>query len=206
MSGKGQYIDMSLLDCIVTVNSYQAINYFLSGHIPQRMGNAHSNMVPYQVFPCKEGDVIIAVGNDGQYAAFCQVIGCEYLATAPTFATGPQRTAIARPDSDDRRGDAREDDGRVGPLLEAKNVPCGPIYNMKQVFEDPQVRHREMQLSLPHGAGVERRASRTRSACPQTPISYQRLRPCWESTTKPILQGRLGLSPDASPTQAKGVV
>ena len=69
VSGEGQYIDMALLDCIVTINSYQAINYFLSGNIPQRLGNAHSNVVPYEVFQCKDGDIIIAVGNDGQYGA-----------------------------------------------------------------------------------------------------------------------------------------
>ena len=93
VSGEGQYIDMSLLDCIVTINSYQAINYFLSGNIPQRMGNAHSNMVPYQVFKCKEGDIIIAVGNDGQYGAFCRVIGRE----APGHRPGVRDRPAAPP-------------------------------------------------------------------------------------------------------------
>ena len=91
ISGAGQYIDMSLLDCIVAINSYQALNYFLSGKIPQRVGNAHPNMVPYQVFHCKEGDLIIAVGNDSQYAAYCRAIGREHLATDPMYSTGPQR-------------------------------------------------------------------------------------------------------------------
>ena len=74
----------------------QAINYFCSGKTPQRMGNAHSNMVPYQVFKCKDGDIIIAVGNDGQYGAFCRVIGREDLATDPAFAPARSAIAIAR--------------------------------------------------------------------------------------------------------------
>ena len=83
---------MSLLDCIVTINSYQAINYFLSGKIPQRMGNAHSNMVPYQVFTCKEGDIIIAVGNDGQYARLLPRDRPRRPGRRPgALRTGPQR-------------------------------------------------------------------------------------------------------------------
>ena len=91
VSGVGQYIDMSLLDCVVTVNSYMAINYFLSGKMPRRMGNAHANMVPYQVFRCREGSLIVAVGNDSQYAAYCKAIDREHLATDPLYSTGPQR-------------------------------------------------------------------------------------------------------------------
>src|SRR5258707_15462084 len=83
VSGRGQHIDIALLDCVVAISSYQALNYFLSGKIPQRMGNAHSNMVPYQVFQCRIGDIIIAVGNDTQYAAFCRVIERPSLAADP---------------------------------------------------------------------------------------------------------------------------
>src|SRR5690606_17366654 len=74
VSGKGQYIDVSLLDCIVSLISYQPINYMHSGRIPQRLRNAHSNMVPYQVFRCSEGSIIVAVGNDGQFRALCEVL------------------------------------------------------------------------------------------------------------------------------------
>ncbi|UUZ77039.1 CoA transferase [Polaromonas sp. P1(28)-13] len=208
VSGTGQYIDMSLLDCIVTVNSYQAINYFLSGKIPQRMGNAHSNMVPYQVFPCKEGDIIIAVGNDGQYAAFCKVIGCEHLATDPDYATGPQRNrnrkALIPKIAEAMLAKTMEE---WVPLLEAKNVPCGPIYNMKQVFEDPQVRHRDMQLSLPHGAGIDAPSVANPIRLSETPISYDRAAPLLGEHNEAILGGRLGLSPERlAELKAKGVV
>src|SRR5690606_3698503 len=149
ISGQGQHIDMSLLDCVVSISSYQAINHFLSGKIPERMGNAHSNMVPYQVFRCKEGDVIVAVGNDGQFRSFCKVIGRDDLATDGRYHTPGQRNRnrdtlipeIAQAML--ARGMAEWVE-----LMEAENVPCGPIYNLQQVFEDPQVRHRGMRLSL----------------------------------------------------------
>lgn len=208
ISGEGQYIDMSLLDCIVTINSYQAINYFLSGNIPQRMGNAHSNMVPYQVFKCKEGDIIIAVGNDGQYAAFCRVIEREQLATHPAFVTGPQRNRN-RKDLIPLIAEAmlaKTMEEWVA-LLEANNVPCGPIHNMKQVFEDPQVRHREMQLTLPHSAGVQAPTVANPIRLSDTPIQYQKSAPLLGEHNRAVLQERLGLSAARiAELQSKGVV
>ncbi|MGK6310239.1 CaiB/BaiF CoA transferase family protein [Variovorax sp. DT-64] len=208
ISGEGQYIDMSLLDCIVTINSYQAINYFLSGKIPQRMGNAHSNMVPYQVFGCKEGNIIIAVGNDGQYAAFCRVIGREHLAVDPAFATGPQRNRNRKdliPLIAEAMLAKTMEEWVV--LLEANNVPCGPIHNMKQVFEDPQVRHREMQLTLPHGAGVQVPSVANPIRLSDTPIRYARSAPLLGEHNEAVLQERLGLSATRiAELRAKGVV
>ncbi|AMO21779.1 CaiB/BaiF CoA transferase family protein [Ramlibacter tataouinensis] len=208
VSGRGQYIDMSLLDCIVTINSYQAINYLLSGRIPQRMGNAHSNMVPYQVFRCREGSIIIAVGNDGQYAAFCKAIGCEHLATDPLYATGPNRNRNRQQliplIAEAMLAKSMEE---WVPLLEAVNVPCGPIYNMKQVFEDPQVRHRGLQLSLEHGAGVQAPSLANPIRLSETPISYGRSAPLLGEHNQEVLQGRLGLSEsELEALQAKGVI
>ena len=208
VSGQGQYIDMSLLDCIVTTNSYQAINYFLSGTIPKRMGNAHSNMVPYQVFKCKEGGIIIAVGNDGQYAAFCNVIGCDHLATDPDYAAGPQRNrnrvALIPLIAEAMLANTIEE---LVPLLEACNVPCGPIYDMKQVFEDPQVRYRGMQQTLPHSAGVEAPMVANPIRLSATPLRYQRSAPLLGEHNDVILRERLGLSPERiAELKAKGAV
>jgi crotonobetainyl-CoA:carnitine CoA-transferase CaiB-like acyl-CoA transferase len=208
VSGEGQYIDMSLLDCVVTITSYQAINYFLSGKVPERMGNAHSNMVPYQVFKCREGDIIIAVGNDGQYAAFCKVIGVPHLATDPDYATGPQRNrnrkALIPLIAEAMLVRTMEE---WVPLLEAKNVPCGPIYNLKQVFEDAQVRHRDMQRSLPHSAGVQAPSVANPIRLSDTPIQYGRSAPLLGEHNRNILQDRLGLTPDRiAELQTKGVV
>ena len=207
-SGEGQYIDMSLLDCIVSINSYQAINYFLSGKIPQRMGNAHSNMVPYQVFRCKEGDIIIAVGNDGQYAAFCKVIERPLLATDPLYTSSAQRnrnrTTLIPLIAEAMLARTMEE---WIVLLEANNVPCGPINNMKQVFEDPQVSHRDMQLSLPHNAGVQAPSVANPIRLSATPIRYERSAPTLGEHNQAILRDRLGLSDERlAELQARGVV
>ncbi|KWR91545.1 CaiB/BaiF CoA transferase family protein [Cupriavidus sp. IDO] len=193
VSGEGQYIDMALLDCVVTLNSYQAINYFLSGKVPQRMGNAHSNMVPYQVFRCKEGDVIVAVGNDSQYRAFCEVIGRPDLASDERFTSAGQRN---------RNRDALIPQVAEAMLartmtdwverMEAANVPCGPIYNMEQVFEDPQVQHREMKVSLPHSAGVQAPGLANPIRLSATPVVYERSAPTLGEHTDDILRERLG--------------
>ena len=208
VSGQGQYIDMSLLDCIVSINSYQALNYFLSDKIPVRMGNAHSNMVPYQVFGCSEGDIIIAVGNDTQYAAFCKAIERPLLATDPEYSTAAQRNRnrealiplIAQAML------ARTMQEWVA-LLEAHNVPCGPIQNLKQVFEDPQVMHRNMKVSLPHGAGVHAPGVANPIRLSETPIRYERSAPMLGEHNQAILKERLGLSDERiAELQAAGVV
>ncbi|KAB2896104.1 MAG: CoA transferase [Burkholderiaceae bacterium] len=195
VSGRGQHIDMSLLDCVVTISSYQAINYFLSDRIPQRMGNAHSNMVPYQVFRCKEGDVIVAVGNDGQFRALCELIGRPDLAADARYATPGQRN---------RHRDTLIPQIAEAMLtrtmaewverMEAANVPCGPINNMQQVFEDPQVQHRGMRLSLPHSAGVQAPAVANPMRFSETPIQYGRSAPRLGEHTDDVLAHGLGLS------------
>ncbi|MFL6719887.1 MAG: CaiB/BaiF CoA transferase family protein [Burkholderiaceae bacterium] len=208
ISGKGQYIDMALLDCIVAINSNQALNYFLSGKIPQRMGNSHPNMVPYQVFRCKEGDVIVAVGNDSQYAAFCGVIGRPELATDPRFATVAQRNL--------NRGAlipqvaqamlARTMTEWVE-CMEAANVPCGPINNLEQVFEDPQVRHRQMKLTLPHPVAGEMPNLASPIRFSDTPIRYERAAPTLGEHTDEVLATRLGMPVDRiSELKARGII
>ena len=208
VSGKGQYIDMSLLDCIVTINSYQALNYFMTGKIPQRMGNAHSNMVPYQVFHCKEGDIIIAVGNDVQYAAFCKAIGREQLATDPQYSTAPQRNrnrqTLIPLIAEAMLAKTMEE---WVELLEARNVPCGPIYNMQQVFDDPQVQHRNMHLSLPHAAGVQAHSVANPLRLSDTPIRYRQAAPMLGEHNDDILKERLKLSDERiAELKSKGVI
>ncbi|RJG02422.1 CaiB/BaiF CoA transferase family protein [Noviherbaspirillum sedimenti] len=195
VSGRGQYIDMALLDCVVAVTSNQALNYFLSGKMPKRLGNAHPNMVPYQVFRCKEGDVIVAVGNDRQYAAFCRVIGRPDLGDDPRYKTVEMRVR--------NRSELIPEIARtmltktmsewVG-VLEPAQVPCGPINNMQQVFEDPQVRHREMKVSLPHSLGgvVPGLANPMRFS--DTPIRYEKAAPTLGEHTEEVLSHKLGLS------------
>jgi crotonobetainyl-CoA:carnitine CoA-transferase CaiB-like acyl-CoA transferase len=197
VSGVGQHIDMALLDCVVAISSYQAINYFLSGKVPTRMGNAHSNMVPYQVFRCKEGDVIVAVGNDGQFRAFCKLIGREDLAQDERYATPGQRNRnrealipqiaeamLQRPMKE------------WVALMEAANVPCGPINTIDQVFEDQQVQHRDMRLNLPHSAGVQAPAVANPMRFSGTPIQYGKSAPLLGEHTAQVLADQLGLDPE----------
>ncbi len=207
LSGKGQHIDLALLDCMVGFNSYQAINYMLSGNIPKRMGNAHPNMVPYQVFRCKEGDVIVAVGNDSQFAAYCEVIGLPELAADPRFVSVNQRNqnrGVLIPMLSDRMLQRTMQEWVA--LLEAAKVPCGPINNMKQVFEDPQVQHRGIQVSLPHSSGIDAPGLANPIRLSETPIRYAHSAPQLGEHTHEILAGRLGLSPEAIAALREGGV
>ncbi len=148
-TGVGQYIDMALLDSQVAVLANQALNYLVSGTPPRRMGNTHPNIVPYQPFPVSDGYVVIAVGNDTQFARLCRVLGCGELADDPRFAINPARVAhrdtlvpmlVERTRAFSREGLLRE--------LESNTVPAGPINTIADVFNDPQVRHRGMAREL----------------------------------------------------------
>lgn len=195
VSGEGQYIDLSLLDCTVALTSYMAINYFLSGKVPQRQGNAHTNMVPYQVFKCKDGNIIIAVGNDSQFVSLCTVLGIPEIGTDERFSTPGQRNRNREtliPMLSEILMSKTMDEW-VG-MLESANVPCGPIYNLAQVFEQKQVKHRELLLSLPHSAGVQAPAVASPIKFSGTPIQYTQSAPQLGEHNAEILEGRLGFS------------
>ncbi|RZL57460.1 MAG: CoA transferase [Variovorax sp.] len=208
VSGTGQYIDMSLLDCVVTVNSYVAINYFLSGKLPRRMGNAHANMVPYQVFRCREGSLIVAVGNDSQFRSLCRVVGRDDLAADERYASAGNRNRHREtliPEL--AQALALRPMAEWVALLEAANVPCGPINDMQQVFDDPQVRHRGMKLSLPHAAGVQAPGVASPLRFSQTPVAYGRAAPTLGEHTDAVLAEKLGLdATHIAALRAKGVV
>lgn len=150
-TGEGQYIDMALLDVQVSWLANQAQNYFCSGNVPQRTGEYHPNLAPYQPFPTKDGRVIIAVGNNSQFERLCREIGCPELAQDSRFATNPMRVknrkALVSILSEfiERRSSREWMD-----CLSAQGVPCGPIQNIEEVFEDPQVQARELKINLEH--------------------------------------------------------
>jgi crotonobetainyl-CoA:carnitine CoA-transferase CaiB-like acyl-CoA transferase len=149
-TGEGAHLDMALLDVQTSVLANQAMNYLASGQSPRRMGNAHPNIVPYQVFPVADGHVIVAVGNDGQFARFVSVLGRPELAQDERFSTNAGRVG--------RRADlvpllteltlkfTRED---LLSALEKQGVPAGPINTVADVFADPQVMARGMKIDLP---------------------------------------------------------
>lgn len=155
-TGSGQHIDMSLLDCMVGVLANQGLNYLISGRAPQRMGNAHPNIVPYQVFAVRDGHIIIAVGNDAQFARLCACIGAPALASDPRFATNALR--VEHRDELVGKIAARLQESTRGEWLramEAQAIPAGPINSVADVFSDPQVLHRQMcqQLAASWAAG-----------------------------------------------------
>jgi len=152
-TGKGCYVDAALVDSTVGVLSNQALNYLVSGNVPKRIGNAHANIVPYQVFPTADGYAIVATGNDNQYIKFCNVLGAPELAQNPDYK-----------DNVGRLKHRAELIGKLSALtakmkreellekLEAQKVPAGPINNLQQVFNDPQVIHRGMKVNVPSAA------------------------------------------------------
>ena len=146
-TGRGAYIDTALVDTTVGVLANQALNYLISGVVPKRLGNAHPNIVPYQVFPVADGHIIIATGNNTQFAKLCTVLGAPEIPTTPAYRTNSDRLAhrselIARL-SDLTRRMTRDD---LLSKLEAVGVPAGPINNLEQVFENQQVKHRGMRI------------------------------------------------------------
>lgn len=147
-TGRGQHIDLALLDVAVATTANQAMNYLATGVSPQMLGNAHPNIVPYQVFDCADGHVIIAVGNDGQFRKFCTVLGLD-IAQDPRFATNPARLehrAVLVPLlAEKTRGFTK---AALLAACDAHGVPAGPINTFEDVFADPQVIARGLKLDL----------------------------------------------------------
>jgi glutaryl-CoA transferase len=155
-TGKGSNVDTALVDSTVGVLSNQAMNYLVSGNVPKRIGNAHANIVPYQVFPVADGHVIVATGNDNQYVKFCNVLGAPELAQNPAYKDNVGRlkhreALIAKLSALTARIKRNE----LLDKLEAQQVPAGPINALDQVFSDPQVIHRGMKLELPSSAAKD---------------------------------------------------
>ena len=148
-SGRGQHIDIALLDSMVGMLANQAMNYLVSGSVPTRMGSAHPNIVPYQPFATRDGELMLAVGNDAQFARLCVALDLPQLAEDPRFATNAQRVqhreALVPLLADAM---ARRSRSELLEVLEAQGIPAGPINNLVEVFDDPQVRHRGLCIEM----------------------------------------------------------
>ena len=207
-TGMGQHIDISLLDSQVAVLANQALNYLVGGKVPQRLGNAHPNIVPYQTFESADGHIIIAVGNDRQYAEFCGVIGAQHLAHDDKFKTNRSRV---------------ENRQQLVPLLakfmkakttaewvaalESAAVPCGSINSIDQVFENPQVLARGLQLGLTRHDGVQIPGVANPIGFSASPVAYDRPPPQLGQDTDGVLRDILKID-DASlaALRASGVI
>ena len=192
--GGGQHIDMALLDVQVACLANQAMNYLTTGVAPQRLGNAHPNIVPYQDFPTADGDFILTVGNDSQFRKFAEVAGRPELGGDPRFSTNKLRVANrAELVPLIRQLTVFKTTAEWVSQLEAVGVPCGPINDLAQVFADPQVQARGLAMQLPHAlAGlVPQVASPIRLS--GTPVEYRNAPPLLGEHTQEILERVLGL-------------
>ena len=196
-TGQGQHVDVALVDSQIAWQINEGVNYLTSGQVPQRRGNAHPNIVPYQVFAAADGHLLVAVGNDGQFARFCDYIGRPDLARDPRYATNPARLAhrdtliptlepllAARPTADIVAG------------LEARGVPVGPVQTLDQVFASDQVKARGMIAELPVGNTEKGHVRLVGNPLhlSASPVTYRRAPPRFGQDTAEVL-ARLGAKP-----------
>jgi crotonobetainyl-CoA:carnitine CoA-transferase CaiB-like acyl-CoA transferase len=209
-TGRGQYIDVALFDTQISWLINFATNYFVSGQIPSRMGNAHPNVLPYQVFETLDDHVLIACGNDGQFERFCVVAGAHELCIDPRFSSNSDRI---------RHRDAlipvvkelvkkKPRDFWIAKLAKA-NVPCGPVNDIGQVFADPQAVQRQMSIVMDHpvaGDGQVRLIGNPIKMS-ETPVSYRHAPPLLGENTNDVLGELLGLDGEAiSRLRERGIV
>ncbi|MFL6551676.1 MAG: CaiB/BaiF CoA transferase family protein [Povalibacter sp.] len=195
-TGKGQHIDMALLDVQVAMLANVNMNYLVSGKVPSRQGNAHANIVPYQVFEAADGQFVLAIGNDSQFAKFCEAAGCDF------HLEDRFRTNAARVRNRDVLIPLVEEVLRTRTMaewvatLEPLGIPLGPINSLAQVFEHPQVQSRQMRIDVPHplAGTVPQVASPIKMS--ETPPQSSTAPPLLGEHTNQVLQQRLGLSSD----------
>jgi crotonobetainyl-CoA:carnitine CoA-transferase CaiB-like acyl-CoA transferase len=193
-TGEGQHIDACLFDSAVAMMNTLNMNYLVTGVAPSRAGNAHQNIVPYQVFACADGHLILAVGNDAQFARFCENAGRAQWAADPRFARNDARVRnreVLVPMVADVMRTRTQHDWLAA--LEARGVPCGPINRLDQVFADPQLRARALRRDLPHplAGRVPQVVAPLRLS--GTPLAFDRPPPLLGEHTAEVLSARLGM-------------
>ena len=194
-SGEGQYIDMAMLDVQVATIANMNMNYLCSGKVPGRQGNAHANIVPYQVFNAADGELILAVGNDTQFAKLCAVLGCPEIAGDERYAKNTNRV---------RHRDAllpllqqrlvTRSVAQWVEVLQPEGVPCGPVNSIAQTFANPQVIHRQMRVDLPHPLAGSVPSVANPIKFSGTPIQYGEAPPTLGQHSDQVLKEYVGLS------------
>jgi len=195
-TGKGQYIDVSLYDSQIAWLINQGLGYLVSGENPQRLGNGHPHIVPYDTFPASDGHFIIAVGNDGQFARMCEVMDRPDWAADPRFAKNVDRVRNRKtlmPLIEEIT--LTRSSAEWIAALEEIAVPCGPVNTLSEVFTDPQTLAREMRISLPHAGGPDGQVDLIGNPLKMsdTPVSYRQAPPRLGEHTDEVLRDTLGL-------------
>jgi len=207
-SGQGQYIDIALLDTQLAALANQTLNYLLSGEVPRRHGTAHPNLVPYQSFATRDGFLTLAIGNEKQFAGFCSAAGCAELASDARFATNAARVAHRE-----------ELIALIIPVLNRRTtaewlriltdaqVPCGPINDIAEAFDDPQVIYRGLRFDLPHPLAGRLPQVRNPVRFSRTALEYAQAPPLLGEHTEQVLRELLGLtSAEVSELRARGAL
>ena len=199
ITGKGQHIDIGMLDTTTAMLSIQAMNYLATGNNPPRLGNQHPNIVPYQVFPTADGNIILACGNDAQFQRFCEFAERSDIAENPRYATN-----TARLQNRDELTDLLTPIIQAKPSqhwlkgLEERSVSCGPINTIEQVFHDEQVLARDMKIAMKHSATGDADVDMVGSPIKmsETGVSYRHAPPTLGQHTDEVLEEVLGMSTD----------
>jgi crotonobetainyl-CoA:carnitine CoA-transferase CaiB-like acyl-CoA transferase len=204
-TGRGQFVDIAMLDSVAALLSYQAGIYFASGSPPNRLGNRHPTIVPYETFMASDGDFVLAVGNDDQWRRFCDVAGLPH---DERFATNRQR--VTGYDELKPMLDARLRERPRGYWIErltAAGVPCGSVRNLHELFSDPQIAARQMMVELQHSTVGPMRVLGTPLKLSETPATIHRPPPRLGEHTDAVLTADLGLPQrDIDALRAKGVI
>lgn len=187
-TGEGQHLDLALLDVQLASLANQAMNYLVTGAAPRRQGNAHPNIVPYQVFETADGRIVVTVGNDAQFARLCRVLERPDLADDPRFQTNAARVghrealvALLQERLRTRRA------AHWLAALEAEGIGCGPINDIAAVFDDPQIRHRAMRVDLPHSLAGQVPLVASPLKFSATPVRHERAPPLLGADTEAVL-------------------
>ena len=195
VSGKGQWIDVSLLDSCVALLANQAMNFFATGESPSSLGNAHPNIVPYQTFKTADGAIILACGNDNLFTKFCEIADCSHLAQDPNYSTNAVR--VQNRDELTRLLNLiflKHTTKQWVKLLDDAGVANGPINNIEEVFQEPQVQARGMQIQLPHAVAGQVTLVGSPMKFSETPIKHEMPPPALGQHTQEILTQFLGKS------------
>ncbi|MBL0075009.1 MAG: CoA transferase [Rhodocyclaceae bacterium] len=189
-AGDGQHIDLALLDVLVACLANQSMNYLVSGKVPGRLGNGHPNIVPYQDFPTADGDMLLAIGNDGQFARFCEIAERrEWISDARFSTNGARVKHRAELIPLLRQTTVMKTTAEWTALLESAAVACGPINDLAAVFADAQVKHRGLRFDMPHKSGSQVPQVANPINLSATPVDYRTAPPTLGQHTDAVLAG-----------------